>query len=96
MKITGFVHKVCEPINGTMKDGSPFVKQTVVIAEPMEDGRQRPVAITALGEKGVAKLADVKDGQRVDVWFHIQSREYEGRWYTECVLSTINVLTVAN
>lgn len=49
------------------------------------------LAFTTLNDK-VHLTANIQQGQRVEVSFSPESREYNGRWYSECKCYGINVL----
>ncbi len=78
MNISGKVVQVLPIQSGTSKAGNPWQKQEFVL----EQGGQYPrkVCISLFGDN-VAKTPQV--GQDVMVSVDIDSREFNGRWYTE-------------
>lgn len=78
MNISGKVVQVLPIQTGTSKAGNPWQKQEFVL----EQGGQYPrkVCISLFGDN-VAKIPQV--GQDVMVSVDIDSREFNGRWYTE-------------
>ena len=78
MNISGKVVQVLPIKTGTSKSGNPWQKQEFVL----EQGGQYPrkVCISLFGDN-VAKTPQV--GQDVIVSVDIDSREFNGRWYTE-------------
>ena len=78
MNISGKVVQVLPIQSGTSKAGNPWQKQEFVL----EQGGQYPrkVCISLFGDN-VAKIPQV--GQDVMVSVDIDSREFNGRWYTE-------------
>ena len=78
MNISGKVVQVLPIQTGTSKAGNPWQKQEFVL----EQGGQYPrkVCISLFGDN-VAKIPQV--GQEVMVSVDIDSREFNGRWYTE-------------
>ena len=78
MNISGKVVQVLPIQTGTSKAGNPWQKQEFVI----DQGGQYPrkVCISLFGDN-VAKIPQV--GQVVMVSVDIDSREFNGRWYTE-------------
>lgn len=78
MNISGKVVQVLPLQQGTSKAGNPWQKQEFVL----EQGGQYPrkVCISLFGDN-VAKTPQV--GQDVMVSVDIDSREFNGRWYTE-------------
>lgn len=78
MNISGKVVQVLPIQTGTSKAGNPWQRQEFVL----EQGGQYPrkVCISLFGDN-VAKIPQV--GQDVMVSVDIDSREFNGRWYTE-------------
>lgn len=78
MNISGKVVQVLPIQTGTSKAGNPWQKQEFVL----DQGGQYPrkVCISLFGDN-VAKIPQV--GQDVMVSVDIDSREFNGRWYTE-------------
>ena len=78
LNVTGRVLQILPLQQGTSKAGNPWQKQEFVL----EQGRQYPrkVCISLFGDN-VAKIPQV--GQDVMVSVDIESREFNGRWYTE-------------
>lgn len=78
MNISGKVVQVLPIQSGISKAGNPWQKQEFVL----EQGGQYPrkVCISLFGDN-VAKIPQV--GQDVMVSVDIDSREFNGRWYTE-------------
>jgi Domain of unknown function (DUF3127) len=78
MEITGTLVQVNEPITGQGKNGM-WKKQEFIIETPGQYPKK--VMITAWGDK--INLAAIKPGSQVTVGFDLESREYNGRWYTD-------------
>ena len=76
--ITGKVTQVLEEQSGTGKNG-PWRKQDFILET--EDSYPKPVCITQWGEN-IDTFA-VREGERLTAHVDIQSREYNGRWYTD-------------
>lgn len=78
MNISGKVVQVLPIQTGTSKAGNPWQKQEFVL----EQGGQYPrkVCISLFGDN-VAKIPQV--GQIITASVDIDSREFNGRWYTE-------------
>lgn len=78
MNISGKVVQVLPIQTGTSKAGNPWQRQEFIL----EQGGQYPrkVCISLFGDN-VAKIPQV--GQDVMVSVDIDSREFNGRWYTE-------------
>lgn len=78
MNISGTVVQVLPIQSGTSKSGNPWQKQEFVL----DQGGQYPrkVCISLFGDN-VAKIPQV--GQVITASVDIDSREFNGRWYTE-------------
>ena len=80
MKITGKVRTKCDVVNGQKADGAIWSKQTLVV-DTLND-HSRPIAMDFFGDDKVEVLRALAIGQLVDVVCTPESREYDGRWYT--------------
>lgn len=79
--IVGVVEQVL-PLQGgkSAATGKDWQVQTFIIVT--NDGQyERKVAIEIFGEKRIADNF-MKIGSTYKVWFDLESREYNGRWYT--------------
>lgn len=78
LKIEGKVTQVLEEQSGTGRNG-PWRKQEFILETPGE--YSKPVCITQWGDK-IDEFA-VQEGDQLTAFIDIQSREYNGRWYTD-------------
>ena len=78
LKITGTVTRILEEQSGEGRNG-PWRKQDFVIETPGQ--YPKPVCITQWGEK--IEEFGVQEGEILTVHIDIQSREHNGRWYTD-------------
>lgn len=87
LEISGKVDQVLEKVSGEGRNGT-WIKQTFV----METEGQYPkkVCFDAWGDK-VDTVQNLKPGDPVTVHFDIESREYNGRWYTNAKLWKLDV-----
>lgn len=78
LKITGKVKQVLQEQSGKSQNG-PWRKQDFIL----ETGGQypRPVCVTQWGDK--IDEFDIQEGEELTAYIDIQSREYNGRWYTD-------------
>lgn len=78
MEITGIIIKVLPLQSGQGKNGT-WTKQEYV----METEGQYPkkVCFSLWGER--IDSANIKEGELLTISFDIESREYNGRWYTQ-------------
>ena len=80
MEFTGTVYKIMPATEGTSARG-PWTRQDVVF--DYSDGGQftRKICVTFFNRPDdVAKL---REGAEYEVSVNIESREYQGRWYTD-------------
>lgn len=80
MEISGTVVKVLPPTSGTSQSGKDWTKQTFVI-EFTEGNYDKQLAFDTLKPE---ILKGIGEGSAVDVKFNIESREYNGKYYTNC------------
>jgi len=78
MDIQGKIIKFLEPVNGQGKNG-PWKKQEFILELPGDFPRKLCVA----NWNDKADLAGLKEGDEVKAYIDVESREYNGRWYTD-------------
>lgn len=78
LELTGKIIQVLPEQSGTSQRG-PWRKQEYVIEMPGEYPKQ--VCFMAWGDK--VDEFGIQEGQELTVHFDLQSREYNGRWYTD-------------
>ena len=87
-KIQGTLVEVGERQSGTSRStGNQWVRQDFVV-ETEKDGRKNRYAMKAIGQ-AVDLLGQVQNGAGCAVEFRIDSRLYNGRWYTELIAEDI-------
>lgn len=86
MEITGRLIKILQEVRGESQRG-PWVRGGFVIETDGDYPRQ--VAFTTFGEDRLAMVKSIPLNQPVVVNFNPESREYEGRWYTDLRCSRI-------
>ena len=91
MEIKGKLIKIMPTQQGTSKTGNVWQKRDFVIET--QDRYPKNVAITAMGDL-INEIPSV--GSNVTAHINIESREYNGRWYTNVTLWKLEVLTEAN
>jgi hypothetical protein len=78
LKITGTVQQVLEEVSGESRNG-PWRKQEFVLET---DGNYpKKVCMVVWGEN--IDQFGLREGERITASIDIQSREYNGRWYTD-------------
>lgn len=80
MEIKGTIVQVLPPQSGISKAGNAWKKQEYIL-ENTEGQFPRKVCLTTFGQ--TADAIQLQVGQRVTASFDLESREYNGRWYTE-------------
>ena len=79
MEIKGKIIKVMEPITGQGKKG-PWAKQEFILEQPGQ--YPKPVSISLWGDQKITDY-DLEPGLEVTAYVDIESKENNGRWYTE-------------
>ncbi len=79
MEFEGMVYRVLPAVKGTSQRGE-WVKQEVVFELPGEFNRK--LCVGFWGDKA-ADAGNLREGDRVSVAINVESREYNGRWFTE-------------
>jgi|TARA_R100000482_G_scaffold124726_2_gene78681 hypothetical protein len=81
MQIEGKLIKILEAESGTSKNGKAWIKQSCIVQTDSEYNNQ--VCISAFGEDKVENLNKLKEGQDVQIWCNVYSREYNGKYYNQ-------------
>ncbi len=79
LDITGKILQIMPPTSGTSKAGKDWVKQEFVIET--QETYPKKVCISLMGEK-TQELSKYTPGSEVKVSLNLESREYNGKWYT--------------
>ena len=79
MDFEGIVYKVLAPVSGTSARGE-WKKQDIVFEIPSDMNRK--VCVTFFGDRA-GDVASFKEGDTANVSENVESREYNGRWYTD-------------
>ena len=79
MEFVGVVCRIMPQQSGTSARGQ-WQKQEVIFEQPDEFSRK--VCVTFFGDR-VQDAATLQVGEKVNVSCNIESREYNGRWYTD-------------
>lgn len=78
MEIEGIVYKILPVVKGTSARGE-WQKQEVVFELPGEFSRK--VCVTFFNKE--SDVARLREGEAYTVSVNLESREYNGRWYTD-------------
>lgn len=79
MEFEALVIQLLPTVKGVSSRGE-WVKQEVIFEQAGEFGRK--VCVSFWGDKA-QDAADLKQGEKVKVSANVESREHNGRWYTE-------------
>ncbi len=79
MEFEGVVFKKLPELSGTSARGT-WKKQDVVFEIPSEFSRK--ICVTFFGDRA-EDAASLKEGDAVQVSVNVESREYNGKWYTD-------------
>lgn len=74
--------EVLTPKSGRSQKGNDWVAQEF-IAETIEQYPKK-ICFQLFGEERVKSLEDMHIGDEIAVDFDIESREYNGKWFTQC------------
>ncbi len=80
MEVKGTIIHALPEVSGVSKSGNAWKKREYVL-ENNEGNFPRKIAFTCFGEN--ADRIQLKPGDKVTVYFDIESREFKGRWYTD-------------
>lgn len=89
--IRGKITHVLAPQQGVSKAGKQWMKQEFVLET--EGQYPKKVAFTIFGEEKIKK-AQLQQGHIVEIEVDAESREYNGKWYTDLNAWRINNLSV--
>jgi hypothetical protein len=80
LDITGKVTQKLNKTEGVSKAGKPWTKQEFVIET--QEQYPRKVCMSVMNEK-VTELENINVGDVIKASLNIESREYNGKWYTD-------------
>lgn len=90
MEIKGTIIAALPMVSGVSKAGNAWKKREYVL-ENNEGQFARKVAFTCFGDN--ADKINLVPGQEVNIYFDIESREFNGRWYTDIRCWRADVIT---
>ena len=80
MNITGKVVKKFDIQEGITKQGTKWTKQEILIAQT--DSYNSEVVIAGITEKSIISISRLKVGDDVSINVNVNSREFNGKYYT--------------
>lgn len=94
MEIKGKIIKVSDIQTGVSKTkGTPWMSQTYILET--QETRPRKVAFDVFGEDKI-KYMNIQPGEDLTVYFDIDARESQGRWYNQLRAWKVERISVAN
>lgn len=81
MEFTARVAQILPEVGGTSKTGNAWRKLEVVFETPTNYGKMKRIVAAIWGDN--IDRYQLVTGEMVTVNFDIESRDYNGRWYTE-------------
>lgn len=90
MEIIGTIKEVFQPQSGTSQRGNAYTTQTILIT--YGDQYPKDLALTLMTKQVETYGAHLRPGQQLKFSFDASSREYNGRFYTECTAWKIETL----
>ena len=79
MELEGTIHQVLPVVKGQSARGE-WQKQEIVVEQPGDYNRK--VCLSFWGDR-VLDAAKLREGDKVTASVNLESREYNGRWFTE-------------
>ena len=78
LQIKGKVQKILQPESGVSRAGKEWKKQEFVIET--EEQFPKMVCFTLFNDKS-SLVEGISVGEEVEVYFNLESREYNGKWF---------------
>ncbi|GHV00563.1 hypothetical protein FACS1894159_06530 [Bacteroidia bacterium] len=79
MDFEGLVYKVLPAVKGTSTRGE-WTKQEMILELPGEFSRK--LCVSFWGDK-TRELENIKEGEAIGISANVESKEFNGRWFTE-------------
>lgn len=90
MEIIGTIKEVFQPQSGTSSKGNANTTQTILIT--YGDQYPKDLALTLMTKQVEQYSAHLRPGLKLKFSFDASSREYNGRFYTECTVWKVESL----
>jgi hypothetical protein len=94
LTVKGNIIKVMNLESGVSKAGNEWKKQEFIL-EFQEQQFARKICFSLFNDK-TALLKNLQPGQEVEVAFNLESREFNGKWYTNVNAWKIDPVKAAN
>ena len=79
MEVQGTLKQILKTESGESKSGKTWQKQTIIVET--QETYPKLIAIE-VSEKAISRLQDYQIGHTITCSINIESREYNGRWFT--------------
>ena len=79
MEIQGVLKQILPLESGETKSGKAWQKQTIIVET--QETYPKLIAVE-VNEKAISRLQDYQIGHTITCSINIESREYNGRWFT--------------
>jgi hypothetical protein len=79
MEIQGTLKQILPLESGESKSGKAWQKQTIIVET--QETYPKSIAVE-VSEKAISRLQDYQIGHIITCSINIESREYNGRWFT--------------
>ena len=93
-RVKGIISHMGEIQQGTSQNGFDWARQIIVLDVASFNGTFSKIALTAQNQR-VDELADFQIGDRVEVAYSVTAREWDGKWFNNVDLVSINFLEEA-
>lgn len=90
-RVKGIISHMGEIQQGTSQNGYDWARQIIVIDVASFNGTFSKIALTAQNQR-VDDLQEFQIGDRVEVGYSVTAREWEGKWFNNVDLISINFL----
>lgn len=88
-RVKGIISHIGEIQQGTSQNGYDWARQIIVLDVASFNGTFSRLALTAQNQR-VDELAYFKIGDRVEVGYSVTAREWDGKWFNNVDLVSIN------
>lgn len=83
--LKGTIKIVEEPKElSTMVEGRKLFRRNIIVTD---EETEKDICFVVFGFED--RLLNPEPGKRAEIYFRIDSRQRDGRWYTDCVLKTL-------
>lgn len=90
-RVKGIISHMGEIQQGTSQNGYDWARQVIVIDVTSFNGTFSRIALTAQNQR-VDDLQNYQIGDRVEVGYSVTAREWDGKWFNNVDLISINFL----